>query len=127
MAHVLRPLFPLLLCMSLVGCSEGRADRCFLPGTTLPQRVQVLGDPRLGASARALAEALFDRDAAAAARLLQQDQELARAAVGAHHDMLVVALATCDRSPVVGLRVNATPAAFGSTIFCTPTDIEICL
>jgi uncharacterized protein len=110
MAHVLRSFLPLLLGMSLLGCDEGRADRCFLPGTTLPQRAQVLGDRALGASARALAEALFDRDAGTAAKLLQQDRALARTAVGGHHDMLVVALATCDRSLVDLLLREGAPA-----------------
>ena len=32
-------------------------------------------------------------------------------------------MAICDRSPLVGLRVNATPAARGVTICCTPTLI----
>ena len=34
-------------------------------------------------------------------------------------------MATCDRSPVVGFRVKATPEATGSTIFCTPTDMAM--
>ena len=32
-------------------------------------------------------------------------------------------MAICDRSPFSGLRVNATPAARGRTICCTPTLI----
>ena len=32
-------------------------------------------------------------------------------------------MAICDRSPFSGLRVNATPAARGLTICCTPTLI----
>ncbi len=34
-------------------------------------------------------------------------------------------MATWDRSPSLGLRVNATPAADGSTINCTPTLMAI--
>jgi hypothetical protein len=35
-----------------------------------------------------------------------------------------LSMATADRSPLPGLRVNATPADRGLTIFCTATHIS---
>lgn len=100
MSHV-RGL-PLLLLAILTGscASPDAAARCFAPDTVLPDRAATLADPALGQSARDLAAALFDRDAATAATLLDRDPALARMAVGAHHDMLVVALSTCDHALV---------------------------
>ncbi|MEG3175302.1 ankyrin repeat domain-containing protein [Sphingomonas sp. RB3P16] len=93
-------LFPLLAAAALMaGCSESAA-RCFAPDTVLPQRAATLADPRLGQSARDLAEALFDRDLPRATRLLDRDPALAKVGFGAHFDMLVVALSTCDHQAV---------------------------
>ena len=37
---------------------------------------------------------------------------------------LTESMAICERSPLVGSRVKATPADFGCTIFCTTTHIS---
>jgi hypothetical protein len=87
-------LSPAIALMTM-GCeSDARAD-CFVPGTELPARRDTLTDQRLGTAARDFAEALYDGDLAKAADLLRGDPGLARRRVGAHYDMLSVALSTC--------------------------------
>jgi len=98
------PFSPALALMTM-GCeSDARAD-CFAPGTELPARRDTLTDQRLGAAARDFAEALFDGDLARAGQLLRGDPGLARRRVGAHYDMLSVALATC-RADAVDLVIR---------------------
>ncbi len=98
-------LSPALLLMTM-GCeSDARAD-CFAPGTELPSRRDTLTDQRLGAAARNFAEALFDGDIERAAQLLRSDPGLARRRVGAHYEMLSVALATC-RADAVDLLIRS--------------------
>jgi hypothetical protein len=93
---------PFLLLAILTGscASPDATARCFAPDTALPERSATLSDRQLGQSGRDLAAALFDRDVAGAQRLLERDPALARSAVGNGHDMLVVALSTCDRGLV---------------------------
>lgn len=102
--HKLLLLSP-ALAFVMVGCeSDARAD-CFAQGTELPTRRDTLTDQRLGAAARDFAEALFDGDLGRAGQLLQGDPGLARRRVGAHYDMLSVALATC-RADTVDLVIR---------------------
>jgi len=99
-------LFSPALALMTMGCeSDARAD-CFAPGTELPSRRDTLTDQRLGAAARNFAEALFDGDIDRAAQLLRGDPGLARRRVGAHYEMLSVALATC-RSDAVDLLIRS--------------------
>lgn len=98
-------LFSPALALMTMGCeSDARAD-CFASGTELPQRRDTLTDQRLGAAARDFAEALYDGDLARAGQLLAADPGLARRRVGAHYDMLSVALATC-RADAVDLVIR---------------------
>ncbi|WP_404335012.1 ankyrin repeat domain-containing protein [Sphingomonas sp. MMS12-HWE2-04] len=90
----MRLLLPLLALMASA-CHDARAD-CFAPDTQLPARRETLADPGLGASGRELAEALYDLDLAAAKALLARDPRLASLPIGAHHEMLTLALATCE-------------------------------
>lgn len=93
--HKLLLLSPALALVTM-GCeSDARAD-CFAQGTELPTRRDTLTDQRLGTAARDFAEALFDGDLGRARQLLQGDPGLARRRVGAHYDMLSVALTTCQ-------------------------------
>lgn len=87
---------------------DARFD-AFLPGTGLPRRLTTLTDPGLGQSARALAEALFDRDIARAGEFLARDPQLARVPVGENHDMLIVAIATADAALVTLLLHHGAP------------------
>lgn len=104
-----RFLLPSLLALMTIGCQDARAD-CFAPGTDLPTRQATLTDYRLGRSARDLVEALFDRDLTRATTLLRADPALSRTPIGAHHDMLSVALATCEMPAVdLLLRAGAPP------------------
>jgi hypothetical protein len=91
------------------GCGRDAAASCFLPEATLPARDATLADPRLGASGRDLAAALFDRDLPRAEALLRGDRALASMKVGAHHDMLIVALATCEPRAVDLLLRHGAP------------------
>jgi len=84
-----------LLAMTIAACEPAEA-RCFAADTVLPTRAEVLASPSLGGSGRDLAEALLDRHGARAKRLLDADPALARLAVGRDHDMLTVAIASCD-------------------------------
>ncbi|MCX8476071.1 MAG: ankyrin repeat domain-containing protein [Sphingomonas sp.] len=98
-------LFAPALAFMTMGCeNDARAD-CFAQGTELPTRRDTLTDQRLGAAARDFAEALFDGDLGRAGQLLQGDPGLARRRVGAHYDMLSVALATC-RADAVDLVIR---------------------
>ena len=70
-------------------------------------------------------------DSGAATALPSRDEAWAREGVTspettASPSPQEASIATWERSPVLGLSVNATPADLGSTIFCTPTDMEIC-
>jgi uncharacterized protein len=94
MMHVARSLLFLAgLGMSLAGCSPQAQARCFAPDTVLPTHAEI---GALGGSGRDLAEALLSKDVARATRLLAGDPALARLAVGHDHDMLAVAIASCD-------------------------------
>lgn len=84
------------LALMIAGAPEAAAA-CFAPGTALPDRAEISG---LGQSGRELATALLGHDWAKAARLLDHDPELARLKVGAHHDMLSVAVASCDAAAI---------------------------
>jgi len=85
----------------------GQADAaCFSPGVELPTRQAALADRTLSAAARELARALFDDRLDQARRLLRADPTLAMRRVGAHHDMLSVAVATC-RPEAVALIVRS--------------------
>lgn len=107
-------LFPLLAAAAMIaGCGDGAA-RCFAPDTVLPQRAATLADPRLGKSARDLAEALFDHDLARARRLLDTDPALARVGFGVYFDMLVLAESTCSHD-AVDLLLEKGAAADGVT------------
>jgi len=110
MDHVpyLRLLLPGLLAMTLGACEPADA-RCFAADTVLPTRAEVLASPSLGGSGRDLAEALLDRDAARAKRLLDGDPALARLPVGRDHDMLTVAIASCDPALVSLLLDHGAP------------------
>ena len=95
MHHALNLLAPVALLMT-AACGDGASARCFADGTVLPQRAATLADSALGASARDLAAALFDGDLGRAEVLLKGDSALAAVRVGPYHDMLIVALATCE-------------------------------
>ncbi|ATY31857.1 ankyrin repeat domain-containing protein [Sphingomonas psychrotolerans] len=98
------PFSPALALMTM-GCeSDARAD-CFAPGTELPTRRDTLTDQRLGAAARDFAEALFDGNLERAGQVLHGDPGLARRRIGAHYDMLSVALSTC-RADAVDLVIR---------------------
>ncbi len=103
-----RLLLPGLLAMSLGACEPADA-RCFAADTVLPTRAEVLASPSLGGSGRDLAEALLDRDGARAKRLLDADPALARLTVGRDHDMLTVAIASCDTTLVALLLDHGAP------------------
>ncbi|WP_141243939.1 ankyrin repeat domain-containing protein [Sphingomonas lenta] len=77
-------------------CQNDAQASCFVPEAVLPKRDATLTDPKLGQSARDLAEALYDRDLPRAERLLAADPALATVRVGERHSMLTVALATCE-------------------------------
>lgn len=98
-----------IMAMSIGLPGGGAAGACFDPGTALPRRSDVLRAPTLGASARDLAEALFDGDRARAVRLLDADPALARLAVGPTHDMLALAVASCDPALVSLLLSHGAP------------------
>jgi len=100
-----RLLLPGLLAMTLGACAPAEA-RCFAADTVLPTRADVLASPSLGGSGRDLAEALLDRDGVRAKRLLDVDPALARLPVGHDHDMLTVAIASCDPALVSLLLVH---------------------
>ena len=91
------------------GCDRDAQASCFLPEATPPSRSATLAEPRLGASGRELAAALFDGDLDRAANLLRGDPALAAAKVGADHDMLGVALASCDPQAVALLLHHGAP------------------
>jgi hypothetical protein len=103
-----RLLLPGLLAMTLGACAPAGA-RCFAADTVLPTRAELLASPALGGSGRDLAEALLDRDAARARRLLDADPALARQPVGRDHDMLTVAIASCDPALVSLLLDHGAP------------------
>ena len=107
-SHVADLLAAALLLMT-PGCTDGVQASCFAADTVLPQRAATLADPALGQSARDLAAALFDRDLERAEILLKRDAALARVRVGPHHDMLIVALATCDTRAVELLLRHGAP------------------
>lgn len=99
--HVSRsPLFLLAAALMLGACSPASGSPCFVSGTRLPDRQAVLSAPDLGASARSLMEALFDRDADAVRRLLRTDPALAGVSARKAVDPLTVAVAMCDRGLV---------------------------
>lgn len=102
--HKLLLLSP-ALALVMVGCESDARAGCFAQDTELPTRRDTLTDQRLGAAARDFAEALFDGDLGRAGQLLQGDPGLARRRVGAHYDMLSVALATC-RADAVDLVIR---------------------
>lgn len=99
-------LFSPALALMTMGCESNARANCFAHGTELPTRRDTLTDQRLGSAARDFAEALFDGDLERAGQLLQGDPGLARRRVGAHYDMLSVALATC-RADAVDLVIRA--------------------
>lgn len=82
---------------------------CFVSGTTPPTRAGILSDAELGQSRRDLALALLGRDWPAAERLLARDPALGRARVGAHHDMVSVAVASCDARAIALLARHGAP------------------
>lgn len=102
--HKFLLLSPALTLVTMSCESDARAD-CFAQGTELPTRRDTLTDQRLGTTARDFAESLFDGDLGRAGQLLQGDPGLARRRVGAHYDMLSVALATC-RADAVDLVIR---------------------
>jgi uncharacterized protein len=109
-AHVPLPARPLVLLVAAMTAGCGDADAsCFAPDAVLPKRAAVVADPALGQSARALAEALFDRDLDAAGRLLAADPALAKVRIGERHAMLTVALATCEPRAVELLLARGAP------------------
>jgi hypothetical protein len=107
MGHV-GVLVSTIIAMS-IGLSDMAAGACFEAGTALPRRSEVLAAPILGASARDLAEALFDGDRARANRLIDADPALARLAIGPIHDMLALAVASCDPALVSALLAHGAP------------------
>lgn len=91
-------------------CDHGAQARCFLPEATPPTRTAVLVNAKLGASSRDLAAALFDRDLDRADALLRADPAIAQVEVGPSHDMMSVAVASCDTRAVTLLdRHGARP------------------
>lgn len=103
-----RRLLPFALLLMAAGCDDARAG-CFAAEAVLPERAKTLADPKLGASARDLAEALFDRDLPRAERLLAADPALAKMRVGERHSMLTVALAACEPRAVELLIRRGAP------------------
>lgn len=96
------------LALMLAGCAGQASAACFSPGVDLPTRQTALRDQTLSGSARDLANALFDGRLDQARRLLRADPALARRRVGAYHDVLSVALATCRPEAVdLALRSGA--------------------
>lgn len=99
------------------GCGHGAQANCFLPEATPPQRAATLAQPTLGTAARDLAAALFDGDLDRAEALLRHDRALAGVRVGPHHDMLAVAVASCDpRAVTLLLRHGAPPDGDGTGV-----------
>lgn len=95
--------------MTTAGCVRDADANCFSPDADLPRREATLADPKLGQSGRELATALFDRDLDRADTLLSADPALAHAKVGKDHDMLTVALATCELRAVDLLLRHGAP------------------
>jgi len=104
--------FPFLLAAAALtgSCDPGARASCFRAEATPPTRGQALSDPGLGSAARDLAAALFDRDLDRAGTMLASDPALARMPVGEHHDMLSVAVATCEPDAVALLLRRGAPA-----------------
>ena len=102
----LSPFFASWLALMLTGCVGQASAACFGSGVDLPTRQAALADQTLSAPARDLANALFDGRLDQAQRLLRADPTLVRRRVGAHHDMLSVAVATC-RPAAVALIVRS--------------------
>lgn len=99
-----------LLPLTAILMSIGAADAaCFAPGTALPDRREIATDAHLGQSGRELALALLTHDLVAARRLLDRDPRLAGEPVGLHHDMLSVAVASCDLAGVVLVLAHGAP------------------
>jgi len=73
---------------------------CFAPDTVLPTHQEIAADAHLGRSARDLAQALLGHDLGTAKRLLDSDRALADLPVGPRHDMLSVAVASCDERAI---------------------------
>ncbi|QNA86394.1 ankyrin repeat domain-containing protein [Sphingomonas sp. So64.6b] len=119
---------------------DARFDR-FVGGAALPTRKDVVGNLRIGSSAQALAEALFDHDLDAAQRYLARDPALASFRIGDTYDMLCIALATAStdaldlliahgaqvEGPALALAMMADDPAFAMRLLqsgakATPAD-----
>ncbi|WP_457311718.1 ankyrin repeat domain-containing protein [Sphingomonas sp. UYAg733] len=119
---------------------DARFDR-FVGGAALPTRKDVVGNLRIGSSAQALSEALFDGDLDAAQRYLARDPALASFRIGDTYDMLCVALATAStdaldlliahgarvEGPALALAMMADDPAFAMRLLqsgakATPAD-----
>ncbi len=104
----MRPLLfrPWWLALLITGYADRAGAACFSPGAELPTRQAVSADQTLSAAARDLAKALFDGRLDQAQGLLRADPTLSRRRVGAHRDMLSVAVAT-RRPEAVALIVRS--------------------
>lgn len=102
----LRPL--LLLAFLVTGCADARG--CFVPGTKLPARSEVLAKASNGAAGRDLIAAVFDGEAAQALTMLKRDARLRDTHGGPLGDLLSIAIATCDKPMVERLLAAGVPA-----------------
>ena len=98
----MRRLLPAIVSTILtIGCAPAAAPAgCFVPGTELPAREAVLAAPGIGASARALVDALLAGDVNEVRALLVKDPALARLRLGGGADVLSLAVASCQREMV---------------------------
>lgn len=95
------------------GCADAA---CFVSGTVIPKREKVLPLANNGQAGRDLLAAVFDRDAATAARLLRADPRLADTHGGTYGDLLTVAIGTCDKALVETLiKAGASVDGVGET------------
>ncbi|QJU59908.1 hypothetical protein HL653_21100 [Sphingomonas sp. AP4-R1] len=119
-----------ILAVTLTLISTNAMAGCFVAGTTPPTQDEIALDAGLGQSGRDLALALLGRDWARAESLIARDPALGRLRVGAHHDMLSVAVASCDARAIALLARHGAPmdgtvpgVALGLALRATAPDL----
>lgn len=95
-----RIAFSLIAAGLTMACSPQAMTACFAPGTTLPDRAEMLKAPGVGESATVLVDALGERDVPRVRTLLIADPALAKIALGGGVDMLTLAVHSCERGAV---------------------------